>query len=579
MEKKILIKNAKIWTADANQPWASEILIGGDRIMAVGDRILQDCKRGICIGKENCKDKAKVSAQEEHVTIIDAEGKMIVPAFIDSHMHPIMAAKTMWCFLLEQREYDSLEEILEIVRNYCNVHPKEEAPYLYVYTCPSELMDADHVSCHLVDQYVNDRPVIICDSSFHRCLTNSLMLELMEISADTPYNPSATGNYERFANGTPNGFISERVHEFNHDLDKMFDKIGWWPPSEDDPEVLRPMFDILTGFGLTCLHDGFADSEKTLIGVKALERQGKLNHYFHTMPAIDINSGDIRKNAEAAIAQALEWGRKYNSHYITVDSVKLFLDGTNEIGTSAVLEPFVNTENDFGKINATEEELVYILERINQEGLSIQIHLVGDRAFRIALNAFEKAVASEEMQDREYESRVTLLHCELTKPEDRLRTVRKNLFINNTPTFNAGAFGDEARIYLGDERFESMFAFNDMIRYGAIVNCSSDFVDEESVPEANPMLVIEAGRRRTLTDDAHIRPMKSEQMSLEDLLRGYTIYNAMGVGRADTIGSLEPGKYANLCILSDNLFEIAPERIGKTKVEQLMFEGRFLSCK
>lgn len=556
MEQLILIKNAKIWTADDSNPWAKEILIKGDKILEVADDI---------------------SADEKNMTVIDAEGKLMVPGFIDSHMHPIMAAKTLWCFLLEQREYKSIEEILEIVTEYCKEHSPEEEPYLYIYTCPTELMDAENVDRYLFDKYVNDRPAIICDGSFHRCLANSIMLDLMEISAETPYDENAAGNYERYEDGTPNGFISERVHEFNRDIDKMFDKIGWWPPSEDDPEVIRPMFDILTGFGLTCVHEGFAESEKTLVGVKELEKQGALNFYFHTMPSIATN-GDMRKNADEAIAEALEWGRKYNSKYITVDSIKLFLDGTNEIGTSAVLEPFINTEDNYGRINATEDELTYILERINQEGLSIQIHLVGDRAFRIALNAFYKAMDSERSKGREYKSRVTLLHCELTKPEDRLRTVHKNLYINTSPTFNAGEFGDIAKQFLGEERFDSMFAFNDMIRYGAVVNCSSDYVDEESIPGANPMFVIEAGRRRTLTDDDNIRPMGSEKMSIEDLLKGYTIYNAMGVGREDTIGSLEAGKYANLCILSDNLFEIDPKEIGDVKVEKLMFEGRFITA-
>ena len=558
MEKsmKKYIKNAKVWTADRKRPWASEILVEDDKIREIGDDLKLSC---------------------EKTDVIDAEGRMIIPAFIDSHIHPIAAAKSLWCLLLEQRDYESFEEIMGIVKDYCEEHPKEEMPYQYVYTCPSELMDAENVDRYLIDQFVSDRPIIVCDSSFHRCVCNSIMLELMEISKSTPYNTESSLNYERFEDGTPNGIISERIHEFNGDIEKMFDKLGWWPPSEEDPETIKPLFDIMTEFGLTCLHDGFAESEKALIGVQKLEKQGDLHHYFHTMPIIDVYNGkEVKENAEAAFATAIEWGKKYNSHFITCDSVKLFLDGTNEIGTSAVLEPFEGTDDNYGRINATEEELTYILERINQEGLSIQIHLVGDRAFRVALNAFWAAVESEKQAGREYESRVTLLHCELTKPEDRKRTVHPKLFINTSPTFNAGVFGDEAKQYLGDERFDSMFVFNDMIEMGTTVNCSADIVDEEGIPFANPLFVIEAGRRRTLTDDEHIRPRAEEKMSVEDLLYGYTINNAKGIGREDTIGSLEPGKLANLCILSDNLFEIPPDMIGQVKVEKLMFEGEFL---
>ena len=65
------------------------------------------------------------------MTEIDAEGKLVIPAFLDSHTHVVSAAKTLWCLLLEQREYSSIDEIMEIVRDYASAHPKEEVPYIY----------------------------------------------------------------------------------------------------------------------------------------------------------------------------------------------------------------------------------------------------------------------------------------------------------------------------------------------------------------------------------------------------------------------------------------------------------------
>lgn len=554
MTKKTIIKNARVWTANRDMPWAREVLIDGKTIEKVSDEAIV------------CPD-----AEE-----LDLAGKMLIPAFIDSHIHSIWVAKSMWCLLIEKRPYESVEEIMEIVVEHCKEHSKEEEPYIYVYTCPSELMDADNVDRYLIDAYVSDRAVLMCDSSFHRCLANSKMLELMEIDRNTPYNYGATGNYERFDDGTPNGFISERVHEFNGDINKMFDKLNWYPPSESDPKVIEPIFEILKNYGITCIHEGFSENENTLIGVSELEKQGKLKTYFHTMPSIDVTGGDPRKECEAAIRRAFEWSEKYGSEKIVIDSVKLFLDGTNEIGTSAVIEPFISDENDYGKMNVNEDDLTYILERINQEGLSIQIHLVGDRAFRTALNALERAKTAEGKVDREYNSRVTLLHCELTKPEDRLRTAQDNLYINTSPTFNAGLFGDEAKKYLGEERFDSMFAFNEMIRSGAIVNCSSDIVDEEGLPLGNPMYVIQAGHLRRLSSEEPIRPLAEEKMDIEDLLIGYTINNAKGVGRDESIGSIEEGKLANLCVLSDDPFEVDEDRIAEIEVEKVFFEGELI---
>lgn len=546
---KYMIKNARIWTADANQPWAECIVIKDRDIGYVGPYDADRLENGM----------------EE----IDADGKMVIPAFLDSHTHIVATAKTLWCFLLEQREYESIDEIMEIVKAYAQQHPKEEVPYIYAYSCPTHLMDVPYADRYFMDRYVSDRPVLLCDINYHRCLVNSKMLELMEIDETVPYDTTTSCNYERFEDNVPNGIVSERAFEFRHDIDKMFEKLGWCPPSEADPKTLAPVLDRMTEYGICGIHDGFTDSEDVFAGLQELQRQGRLHHYYHTMPLLNGFS-----ELEDVIRTAKEWRSKYENEYIRVDSIKYFLDGTNELGTGAVLEPFISDPNNFGKINMSEDELTVVFERLNQEGLSIQIHLVGDRSFRTALNAVERAQKNERARGRAFSIRVSLLHCELTHPDDRRRAAQLGVYINFTPIWAGGFFGDGSKQYLGEDRFNSMYAFNEIIDSGAVVNFSADIVDEEGLPMAEPMLGIQIGHTRCeIGDSENVREPASECLSLEDLLRGYTINNALGMGIADKTGSLEAGKRANLCILSDNLFEAVPEDIHKIKAETVIFEG------
>ena len=547
--KNCVIKNAKIWTADKTAPWAECIVIKNGIIEYVGSYDETMCEEGL--------------------VCCDAGGKLVIPAFLDSHVHIVATAKTMWCFLLEQREYESIEEIMAIVQEYAQQHDKAEVPYIYAYSCPTELMEVEHADRYFMDKYISDRPVLLCDANYHRCLVNSKMLELMEIDENVPYDPSTSCNYERYENNVPNGIIEERAHEFHHDIDKMFDKLGWYPPSEADPETIAPVLDIMTDYGICGVLDGFNDSDDVFIGLKELQKQGRLNHYYHAMPL--MNGID---DLEDTIRTAKEWHQKYADDYIYVDTIKYFLDGTNELGTGAVLEPFVNEPDNYGILNMQEDDMVTVFERLNQEGLNIQIHLVGDRAFRTALNGVERAQQKEAASGRDFTIRVTLLHCELTHPDDRSRAAKLGVYINTTPAFVAGVFGDAAMKYLGEERFNSMYAFNEIIESGAVVNFASDIVDEEGLPFAAPIFGIQAGHIRSLDGGMTVRPSIEECISCEDLLYGYTINNAIGMGMEAKVGSLETGKKANLCILSDNIFEVPENKIADVKAETVIFEGR-----
>lgn len=549
-----LITNAKVWTGDKNNPYADTVAICGDKIEYAG----------------TC---ANVPEEMKKYETIDAAGKMLIPAFMDSHTHVEAIARTMWYLYIEMRDWASIDEFLNVVKEYAEEHPKEEVPYIYAYSCPTDFFEQEGIDKDYLDKFVSDRPVFVCDANYHRGLANTLMLELMEIDETVPYDESTSCNYERYeGTNIPNGIIEERAFEFHHDIDKMFDKLGWYPPDEGDPEIIYPVLDVFSGQGITALCDGWTETEAALKSYKELEKQGRLNHYFFAQPLASTPDA-----LEEALATAKEWKAKYEDEYIKVNNIKYFLDGTNELGTGAVIEPFINELDNYGIMNASEDELTHVFERINQEGFGIQIHLVGDRSFRTALNAAERAQKNENENGREYTSKIHLLHCELTHPDDRKRPAELGVYINFTPIWANGLFGDASKQYIGEERFNSMYAFNEMIESGANVNYSADMVDEEGLGISSPLLGIQTGATRMAFDGTgEPRANVKECIPVEELLKGYTINNAEVLGIEDITGSITAGKKANLLLLDRDILNIDPMKIAETNIEMVMFEGKVI---
>lgn len=546
-----VIRNGYIWTANRINPEASAVAVKDKKIIYVGD----DWEANGLIGDDT--------------EIIDLGGRMMMPSFIDSHTHTTMMINSSWIEPFDFEKCETMDDVMKMVVNKIGDKTPEEYPYVYADPVPTELIEREKADRKIIDKYVNDRPVLLGDTSFHQCIVNSKMLELMEITKDTPYNEEGAANYLRYADGEPNGVILERLHEFNGDILKMYNKLGWMPPSADIPENARMVYKPCTDFGICAIAEGWTENEKTLIGLKKLIDVGEYPGYFSALPKF-TNVDDL----EDCIATLKEWKKEYGSDYMIFDTVKFFLDGTNEVGTGSYIEPVVNDPENYGEINISEEELTYVIKRLNEECISLQLHIVGDNAYRMALNAVDNVKKTMADPDEEFKIRVTLLHCELIHPDDIPRAAQKGVFVNVTPGFAAGIFGDAARNFLGEERFNSMFSYNDIIVAGGCVNFSADNVDFYSLEEQNPILQIGYGVTRSIPQmNIYGRPKDESRLSLYDMMMGYTINNAKGLGIEDKTGSFEAGKMANMIVLNKNIFEVSNEEIFGIIPEQIYFEG------
>lgn len=555
---ELVLRNARAFTSNPQEPWADTIVLHDGRF--------------VFVGKESDWQTTRSA------TTIDLENRLVLPGLIDSHTHPAAVSRSRWHVALP-RTHD-VTEVLNFIRAYGEAHPPSEHPYLYFEYYPSTLFGDQRPTKELLDTAIADRPVLCQDASEHAAWVNSRMLELMGITKDTPDPVPGLEMFVRNADGEPTGHLLEGVHA--HFVEQMYDKLGWRPPEEVTAATLRPVFRFLTEHGVTALFDALLDDEDTLRSLSEMDAAGELNLLYEGAPRFRTVN-----DLPEVISEALRYDATYGSSRIRIRTVKLFLDGTNETGNSAVLAPMVGTTYGHadGEIQMDTDELIECLLLCNAAGIDMHIHMVGDRAFRTGCDAVERAKAAAENTEAGWRTQVTFAHCELVDPADMKRPSQLGIIINWTPHWSAGYFGEGARKHLGDERWNRMYAFNEIAASGAVLAFSSDVVTNYELHRANPFFGMQVASTRVdpeyPLDSARypesIRPAASSALPLEVLLKGYTADGAKQLRMDDRAGSIEVGKLANLVILGDDLFTTASEALGVVRPAAVIFEGRIVA--
>ena len=551
----MVLTNARVYTVDAHMSTADTVVIDDEVITYVGP--------------------AASCSVADTLPVYDLSGRSVVPGFVDSHTHPAMVSQSFWHVRLPWTT--DVDEILAFIREYAQAHPPEEVPFLYFEYYPSATFREGAPTKELLDTAVSDRPCLCQDFSEHEHWVNTRMLELMEITRDTPDPVPGLEMFVRDENGEPTGLLRELVHL--HFIDKVYEKIGWTPPQELTPDRVGRFFRFMTEHGVTAVFEALVDDDEILRAVSELDRRGELNVYYQ---------GALRFRRRSELPEVIrrlkECHARYSGPHISVNALKLFLDGTNESGNSAVLAPTCSHASDtrHGDIGMEVDELTACFVDCNREGVDVHIHLVGDRAFRVACDAVEAARATLGSQWR---TQVTLAHCELVDPADMHRPAELGIIVNWTAHWAGGYFGEGARTHLGDERWNRMYRFTEIVDCGAVLALSSDVVTGYELHRGNPLFGMQVAATRVDPEypldpsvyPGSVRPPAQAALPRDVLVRGYTINGATQMRLADRMGSLEVGKVANVVVLNQDLFAVPADSLAEIKVEAVVFEGRVVA--
>ena len=554
---KILF-NGKIYTEIPEMPWAEALAIEGKKIAYIGS---------------NHGAKAMVVEDTE---MIDLEGKTVIPGLIDGHSHPDTIAETYW-YIRGPLTRDK-EELLNNIRKAAEENPKEEYPYFYYESYFTETFGDEGPKKEVLDEIINDRPARIQDFGDHACWYNSIALEMLKDENGVPQNSNEAGipHFVQDENGEYTGWAMEAMPEGD---DGIYEAIGWRPDCVMNDKTVTPFFDYLKQYGIVAMTDAIVMGEENMKYAYELDKAGKLGMFFDGA----FNMGTV-DGLENAITTIRDWQQKYTSEHVKINVVKFFIDGTNELGDCLSTEPFHNdpTRTNCGEANATVEQMTDVLVRLNQEKLDFHVHTICDGAFRLMCDAVE---AAQKICGDDWCIKVTLAHCELIHPDDIARPAELGIYLDHTTHWAGGYFGEGAQAYHGVERWETMQCFRKAIDAGNKVGFSSDTYSYQEASRANPLIGMQTAMTRidpwpavrldTSKYPNGMKPPYDGGLTLEELIHGYTVVNAERM-RLDKYGALEVGKFANMVVFNEDIFEIArtaPETFMNIDPYCTYFEG------
>ncbi|MEV4737502.1 amidohydrolase family protein [Microbacterium sp. LWO14-1.2] len=554
----MILTNAVILTSDDQSPAADTLVIRDGRFDWVGRA--SDLPRSI------------------DLPVVDLDGRAVIPGLIDAHSHPALVAMSGWHVQLPETQ--SVDELIDFIREYGMAHPQEDEPYLYFEYFPTALLGEGGATKELLDRAISDRPVLVQDAGDHASWVNTRMLELLGVDDTTPDPVPGLERFARDAHGRPTGYIFENAHV--RFLPRMYETLGWTPPEQPTPEIIRPVLDFLGSTGVVAVFDALIETPEVVAAMRELESRGDL--HLHYEGAVRFRTlGDLPE----ALATVSALDDDSASSRVRVRTVKLFLDGTNELGSGAVLDPLLSEDNagPLGAIQMELDDLAECMRLCNGAAVDLHIHMVGDRAFRTACDAVERARSRAEAEGDKWSLQVTFAHCELVDPADLARPAELGVIVNWTNHWSGGYFGEEAARHLGAHRWERMYDFTAIADSGARLTFSSDVVSAAELHRAAPFFGMQIAATRI---DPEVpldperfaesrRPASTASLSIAQLLRGYTIDAAVQLRIEKDYGSVSPGKLANLVVLNIDPFATPAHELATVQPTAVVFSGAVVS--
>lgn len=528
MKATYILKSKNIFNGVDDSPKEGGVVIDGNRIIGVFPKSKLD------------------TFADENTEIIDYGDKLIMPGFIDSHMHAggnMDYVDETYC--VDVSSAVSFSGVMEIIRNYGIKYP-EKKYLLGINFNLFNLKDRVIPNAKLMDQYISDRPVIIHTWDCHTFFTNTKGIEMTGIKKEDPDPNNACGRDE---NGELTGeFNDTAAFIITECIARTF---------EERQSSLRNYMKKLNACGITSFADMFpSGNEETYPLFKSLENE--LTTRIHFFSSLMDYTPEIIK----------EYKKNYASPKLQFSGLKILMDGVLTVYTAWMLKPYCNKPDTSG-YPAIEKEAVRekILEACSQ-GINVRVHTIGDAAVRYIFDVFEEARKRYGKLDKRH----CMEHIENINPSDIPRFAELGIVADMHPR-HLMFYIDDAIDYLGAEREKYTWAFRDILDTGAIIGTGSDF----PVVHFNPMLGIYTGVTRAKdngTPDAGWNP--EQKLKMHEVLKMYTIGSACAINREEELGTLEKGKLADIVVLDQNLFDIDPLRILDVKPVMTMMDGEIV---
>ena len=537
--------NGKIYTVNETQLWAEAVAIKDGKFIKVGSTAEIEALTG------------------ENTKLIDLKGKFVMPGIFDLHAHPFI---TPWYgdMNLQLDGVNSKEKILDMVKNYADENPDKE--WIIGGQWLLGIFPENSPRKEWLDEIVPNRPVALLDQTGHGMWLNSKAMELAGITKDTETSQLIVIHKDP-STGEPTGTINEQTIQ-------MVERVIPQAQVADYGETIYGIFDTFLSYGITSQQTA-EGHEVPIEALKQLEDNNRLKERVFV-------SWDWKTTLNLAyslddIENQIKTREKYASGFIYPNYVKIFADGGPFSGTSLLLQPyekeFAGEEGFYGGANMTVEEFTEAFKMFDNWGVGVHVHAMGDGTIRLVIDALEAMKKANGDSGTPHK----VAHNTMLSVEDIPRIAALNdVNIDFSPPIwypHAGATpGLHAAV--GKDRTSKIYPIKSALASGLSVGQGADWLTANPTPD--PFIAIESMITRSNPFDetmpGQINP--SEAITLKQALYITTMGGAEVLGVEDKLGSIAVGKFADMIILDQNLFDIEVTEIYGTKVLSTVVDGK-----
>lgn len=522
----LILTGGRIWTgpgslaAGREQPTALAIREG--KILAVGSEVEIEPYR------------------DRRTRVISLGGRSVVPSFIDSHTHFLAGGITLAG--VDLRDAATPQEFARRIAAQSRRQPDR---WVLGGMWDHELWGGELPHRSWIDSLTPKTPVFVQRLDGHMGLANSRALELAGITAQTPDPPG--GTIVRDASGEPTGILKDAAQG-------LVERVIPEPSEEELDEALERAQRYALERGVTLVTD--MGTWAGLETYRRAHRRGRLLIRVYSVVPLST----WRRLVEFIERE----GR--GDHRLFWGGVKGFVDGSLGSSTAWFYQPYTDDPTTTGLVVTDTTQLWRDVVAADSASLQVMVHAIGDRANDWLLDTFRDARALNGPRDR----RFRIEHAQHLSRGAIQRIGREQVIASMQP-YHAIDDGRWAEKRIGPERIKTTYAFRNLLDAGARLALGSDW----TVAPIDPLLGIYAAVTRRTIDGAHPGGWVPEQkITVEEALVGYTVNAAYAAYLDDVLGTLEPGKYADLVVLSEDIWSLDPRDIEKVKVDLTMIEGR-----
>ena len=531
----LIVVNGRVYTADGQGRMAEAVAVQGNKILRVGtNREVQRLRR-------------------PQTVVLDARGGAVLPGFNDSHTHLLSGGLSMnQINLLDARTLPAIEST---VREWVAAHPDE--PWVVGRGWLYEPFPGGLPTRQILDALVPDRPAYLTSYDGHTGWANSIALKLAGITRRSK-NPVNGVIVKDARTGEPTGVLKEAA------MSVMSSHLPQPTPQEKVAAVQAAITEAHRR-GVTSVHTASGTPEELEI-YDELRKKRTLD--LRVYAALSAKPNLSSQEIDAFDALREEYA---DDPLFKAGAIKLMADGVIESHTAAMLEPYSNRPAMSGEARFTPDSLNRLVTELDRRGWQVMIHAIGDRAIRMALDAFEHATATNPAPPRGRRHRIE--HIETIDPADVPRFGQLGVIASMQPFHGLPDPAQIAvwRANIGEDRAARAWMYGSIAKRKGALAFGSDW----PVIPIDPLLGLHVAVNRTTVDgEPEFGWIPSERLTVEQALDAYTRGAAWASFDEHRKGSIARDMLADIVVLTKDIFGLPPQRLGEAEVAATIFDGK-----